>query len=351
MIRILVLSSILLLTSCSSSTSTDSNTDNVAERWSIPAEQIIDAGPGKDGIPALNYPDFVNADGSTLDSDLLVLGVQYKGTTKAYPHNVLDWHEVVNDRYDGETLILSYCPLTGSGMLWESNSSPENLTWGVSGLLYNSNLILYDRDTDSNWSQMLERSVQGERQDEIPVKLKVIEMTWGAWKKLYPDSKILSESTGFDRDYNTYPYLGFRNNENILFPISNIDNRLHPKTRVAGIRSDQNTSKVFQIDRFSNGIEVINTDFNGNPIVVIGSKDMRFGSIYSASTADGVTQTFEALQDQLPAVMRDQEGNLWDVFGRAVSGNRVGEELAKTESFTAYWFAWAAFYPNAEIYF
>lgn len=349
--RSILISSLLVLTACGGNNSSDSASDSLTQRWSIPAEQVIDAGPGKDGIPALNYPDFIDVADSTLDNNLLVLGVQYKGTTKAYPHNILDWHEVVNDQYDGETLVVSYCPLTGSGMLWKSTSSPDNLTWGVSGLLYNSNLILYDRDTDSYWSQMLERAVQGKRDKEIPEKLKVVEMSWEAWKKLYPDTKILSESTGYDRDYTTYPYLGFRNNDNILFPVSNLDNRLHRKTRVIGIRSDQNSSKVFQIDSFSNEIEVINTDFNNQPIVVIGSKDMRFATIYSANTVDGVTQTFEALQDQFPAVMKDQEGNQWDVFGRAISGSKQGEELAKTESYTAYWYAWAAFFPNAEIYF
>ncbi len=351
MFRILILSSIFLLQACSDDGTTRVTDDSLGERWSIPVEQVIDAGPGKNGIPALNYPDFIPANQSTLDPALLVLGVQYKGVTKAYPHNILDWHEVVNDRYDNETLILSYCPLTGSGMFWESNSSLDNQTWGVSGLLYNSNLILYDRDTDSYWSQMLEKSVQGEREGEIPVKMKVVEMTWGAWQAMYPDTLVLSEETGFTRDYDSYPYLGFRTNDHILFPVANLDNRLHPKARVVGIRADQNTSKVFQIDDFRPGIDVLNTSFNGNPIVVIGSSDMKTGVIYSATTRDGITQTFSALQDQAPAVMEDTEGNQWDIFGRALSGPRTGEELEKTESYTAYWFAWAAFFPNAEIHF
>lgn len=345
-----ILTSIFLLISCGNGSSSHSENVVQAERWSIPSDQVIDAGPGKNGIPALSFPDFIPVNEASFPDEQLILGVKQQGIVKAYPHNILDWHEIVNDRFNDDVLILSYCPLTGTGMLWESNSAEDNPTWGVSGLLYNSNLILYDRDTDSNWSQMLEQSVQGSRVDEIPVKLKTIEMTWESWKKMYPDSLVLSTDTGYVRDYSNYPYRGFRLNKDILFPVSSIDDRLHPKERVVGIR-DATGSKVFQIDSFDAGIQVINTEFNGQPIVVIGSSDMRFAAIYSGRTSDGITQVFTAVQDQLPIIMTDQEGNSWDIFGNAVAGDRSGQELAKTESYIAYWYAWAAFFPNAEIYF
>ena len=348
--RLLILISVVFLSSCGGGSS-ENNSNDTAAKWSIPVDQVIDAGPGRNGIPSLQSPKFIKASETTLRDDKLILGVRYKGETKAYPHNILDWHEVVNDIYDTDRLVLSYCPLTGSGMLWKSGSFSSDPTWGVSGLLYNSNLILFDRDTQSNWSQMLEQSVQGDRRSETPQKLKTIETTWGAWKSMYPDTLILSEQTGFERDYSRYPYRSFRTNEGLIFPVSQIDRRLPLKTRVTGIRASDQSSRVYQINQFSSGIQVINTTFKEQPIVVIGSSDKQFATIYSAKTQDGTLQVFEALQDQLPAIMRDQEGNLWDVFGRAIAGSRSGEELAKTESYTAYWYAWAAFFPNAEIYF
>jgi hypothetical protein len=350
MTRLLVWLSLAFIASCGGNT-TDESSDNSAAKWSIPVNEVIDAGPGRNGIPSLQKPKFILAAESSLKDDKLILGVRYKGITKAYPHNILDWHEVINDIYANERLVLSYCPLTGSGMLWKTGDFSIDPTWGVSGLLYNSNLILYDRDTQSNWSQMLEQSVQGERREEAPQKLKTIEMTWGAWKAMYPETLILSEQTGFERDYSRYPYRSFRTNEGLIFPVSNIDRRLPLKTRVAGIRSSSKSSKVYQIDKFTRAIQVINTDFGQQPIVVIGSSASKFATIYSAKTSDGVTQVFEALTNQLPAVMQDQEGNTWDIFGVAITGPRQGEELVKTESYTAYWYAWAAFFPNAEINF
>lgn len=342
---------LLILTSCGSNEKQSGGQGNSQFDWSIPVNQVIDAGPGIDGIPALSFPEFIPAEqADTLTSNQLVLGVFYQGSARAYPHYILDYHEVINDQFGEDILQISYCPLTGSGLLWKVEPINNIYTFGVSGLLYNSNLILYDRSTDSFWSQMLEQPVYGERSGEIPPKLKIIETTWGAWRQMYPDTQVLSENTGYVRDYFRYPYFDFRTSENLLFPVANEDDRLHPKTRIAGIRDNQGNSLVYQIDQFTPEIQVINTEFNGLPIVVIGSSDMRFGVIYAAQTDDGVIREFNAVQDQLPVVMQDSEGNQYDLFGQVVSGPGLGQELDKTESMTAYWYAWAAFFPGAIIF-
>ena len=140
-----------------------------AAEWLLPTNVIVDGGPGRDGIPALQSPNFESvATIGTVGASDLAVAVRYNGEVKIYPHDILNWHEIVNDGPADDPYILSYCPLTGSAMAWEGDPSAADPTFGVSGLLYESNLILYDRQTDSNWAQMLEESVEGSRSGDVP---------------------------------------------------------------------------------------------------------------------------------------------------------------------------------------
>ncbi|MCH7506865.1 MAG: DUF3179 domain-containing protein [Proteobacteria bacterium] len=321
----------------------------------IPVSEVFDGGPGPDGIPPLEFPQFTqNLSSTNLNPLELVVGVKVGDDIRAYPHNILNWHEVVNDRFtmDGmtERATLNYCPLTGSAMLWKSFMEPGNETFGTSGLLYNSNLIMYDRATSSFWSQMLEQSVAGPQIQRIPDRLQVVETSWVTWKAMYPETLLLTEQTGFSRDYNAYPYGSFRTNQSLLFPANNSnDDRLHRKERVLGINVGS-SSKVYPITNFSTNIEVINETVGNMQVVVAGSGGYNFGVVFNRELEDCTVLDFEAVQDKLPVVMRDNEGNDWDVFGTAVSGARTGQQLQKTNSYISYWYAWTAFFPGAEIY-
>ena len=319
--------------------------------WLIPANEVYDGGPGQDGIPSIDEPQFTRASDTTyLDASDRVVGVFVNGQYHAYPHRILDWHEVVNDAVDNDAFVLSYCPLTGSALAWDVSDDATNTEFGVSGLLYNSNLILYDRASGSRWSQMLQRSVWGGRSGERAEQIRVIETSWPTWLSMYPDSLVLTEDTGFSRNYSVYPYLSYRTNSVLLFPLDDVDNRLHPKRRVIGIRSNA-ASKAYQIDSFGSTTQTINDHFDGNPIVVVGNSDLDFAAIYSRELNDGTILEFSTVPNQLPVVMSDSEGNNWDIFGYAVSGPRTGAQLERTTSFTAMWFAWAAFSVNTEIHF
>ena len=168
-----VIATALALVSCGGGGDAASPTTTTSEPtgWSIPVGDIFDGGPGKDGIPALNAPSFqrTSANNDTRDSTLVV-GVFHEGEYRAFPHDIMNWHEVANDELEFNPYVLSYCPLTGSAVAWDVDSSSANAEFGVSGLLYNSNLILYDRQSDSNWSQILEESVQGGRSGETPTR-------------------------------------------------------------------------------------------------------------------------------------------------------------------------------------
>lgn len=320
----------------------------------VPLSEVIGGGPGPDGIPPLEMPLFTtDLDATSISPFELVVGVKIGDDVRAYPYNIMNWHEVVNDEFimDGspEIVTLSYCPLTGSAMLWKSFMESADKTFGTSGLLYNSNLIMYDRATRSNWSQMLEQSINGSEIRRIPGRLPVVETSWGTWKAMYPETKLLSEKTGFSRDYTAYPYGSFREDQSLLFPVNNSgDGRLHRKERVLGINVGS-SSKVYPINNFTSQVEVINEVVGDMQVVVAGSSGHNLGVVFNRELEDCTMLDFVAVQDQLPIVMRDNEGNEWDIFGTAVSGARKGQRLQKTNSYIAYWFAWTAFFPGAQI--
>jgi hypothetical protein len=321
--------------------------------WTIPRTEVVDGGPGQDGIPSIDRPFFSPIDSPEFDflrEDDYVVGVLIDGVHRAYPHPILNYHEVVNDQVGTEDFVLSYCPLTGTALAWDVDDASLRPEFGVSGLLYNSNLILYDRDTGSHWSQMLERSVRGSRVNEPAERIQVIETTWETWKAMYPDSEVLSTETGHERDYFAYPYATYRWDDRLLFPVSNLDNRLHPKLRVIGIKSGA-VSKVYQIDAFPTMTTTLHEQINGQPVVIVGNSAANIGAIYSRELADGTVLQFTPVQNRLPIVMTDTEGNEWDIFGTAVVGPRSGTRLGMTRSYVAYWFAWATFFDNTEIHF
>ena len=325
------------------------DTTDVSGEWLIKKSEIFDGGPGKDGIPSVDNPQFTNVGGSAylLDNDL-VIGIKIGGVLRAYPHPILDWHEIVNDEINGKKLAITYCPLTGSAIAWNRQGTVSNSTFGVSGLLYNSNLIPYDRGSGSNWSQMRLQCVNGQLIGNEIETSKIIETTYKTWREMYPASKILSTNTGFGSQYGNYPYRDYKTSNSLLFPVSNEDSRLHKKTRVLGLIVEGATM-VFPISSFGTGIAVKNVTFGGEDFVVIGSSGKNYAAVYKRKLDNGTTLEFTITQGELPLVMMDNEGTKWDIFGEAIEGPRAGESLQQAKAFIAYWFAWAAFYPNALI--
>jgi len=210
-----------------------------AQQCLIPQNQIVSGGPGKDGIPALTNPRIVTpGEGdSFLQEDDLVLGAIVNGEARAYPHGILWWHEIVNDVLGGKPILVTFCPLTGSGIVYDPEVDGRGLNFGVSGLLFDNNLILFDRSTDSLWSQMRLEAICGPFQGTRPKLLPVVQATWAAWKSLHPETTVVSFNTGFRRNYDAYPYGSYDQigNEQLLFPQSTVDRRLPLKETVLGV--------------------------------------------------------------------------------------------------------------------
>jgi len=329
--------------------SSKNNKDN--NNWLIPISEVRDGGPGKDGIPALSEPEFIPAvEADYLDDDDLILGFVGTGVAKAYPHRILDWHEIVNDQVGGVSLAVTYCPLTGTGIGWNLYIDGHTTTFGVSGLLYNSNLIPYDRRTDSNWSQIRLDCVNGQMIGTEIETFTLVETTWKTWNKMYPSSTVVSLNTGYNRDYDRYPYGSYRtNHEYMIFPVANQDIRIPGKARVHGIVTSGN-AKVYPLSLFGEQVSVIEDSIEGNNYVVVGHGSDNFAVSFLSNPGDGTLLSFTPVQEQYPVVMTDDEGNLWDVFGTAVKGPRKGSRLKHARSFIGYWFSFAAFYPQVSIY-
>lgn len=198
---------------------------NTSKR-SIDLNQILDGGPGKDGIPSINNPNFIPIRESDIPDDTLGILVQSEMENKFYPYNILVWHEIVNDTIDDTPISITFCPLCGSAIVFER----QNMTFGVSGKLFESNLLMYDDLTESLWSQALGEAVVG---DKLGVKLNIYQsdiITQGEAERSFPNAISLSTDTGSNRNYSLYPYGDYNESESLIFSTSIDDKRFPPKT-------------------------------------------------------------------------------------------------------------------------
>ena len=205
---------------------------------SIPLNEIQSGGPSKDGIPAIDRPRFVPASKASrnfMDEGDRIIALVVNGKKKAYPIKILNWHEIVNDSIGGRRVVVTFCPLCGTGMVFDANAAGRRLDFGVSGLLYQSDVLLYDRQTESLWSQIKQEAVTGKLIGTRLQLLPSIQTTWGAWKKQHPDTFVLSTRTGYSRNYDDDPYEDYYASREVMFPVGRMNLRYHPKEQVLGV--------------------------------------------------------------------------------------------------------------------
>jgi hypothetical protein len=271
----------------------------------VDCEAIVMGCPSKDCIPALDHdrPNAAmvpagHADAGYLEDGDFVLGVTIDGEARAYPHNILWWHEIYNDEVAGREYSVTFCPLTGSGIVFDGKASGSQLDFGVSGRLFNSNLVMYDRQTDSWWSQMLGQGVKGPARGAELKRLPVVETTWGRWREMHPDTLVISSDTGHSRNYESYPYGDYRTDDNDTFrPTKPRWQRTYEaKDRVLGLVG-ASTSRAYamrEMEQFGDKV-VVRDEFEGEPIVVVYDADHRMAVPFRA-TVDGQPLEFVAAQ-------------------------------------------------------
>lgn len=322
----------------------------VGDAWSIPKEEVI-SGAGKDAIAAIDSPVFTDAGQITyLQADDRVLVMKIGDVTRGYPLNILNWHEIVNDEIGETPVSISYCPLTGTGISWDREIDGTKTTFGVSGLLHYSNLIAFDRASDSYWSQIRTDCVHGTLIGNRLRHFSMIEMPWSTLQAICPDVEILTEETGFDLPYSSYPYYDYRtNHELFLVPVEFDDNRLPSKEKVFGIIV-QNEAKVYPFSAFEpDMLNIVNDVFRGQPMVILCHPEMGFTTAYK-SNLDGEVLTFLPVHNDEVMVMKDDQGQTWNIFGENIASQHHSQDLSPLKSMSGYWFSWAKFFPRVEIY-
>ncbi len=224
--------------------------------WLVAKESIYQ-GAGFDAIKSLQNPAFLDfdfrdfpTDNFYLEADDLVVGIEVNGVVKAYPHRILDYHEVINDHIGGIDISVIYCPLTGTTSVWEQSVVEASSEFGVSGFLYSSNIVPFDRHSESLWSQMEGKCINGRLIGTTVNTFHFVETTWNTWHNIYNTPKVISEDTGVDREYTVYPYNDYKSNhDNLIYPIQYDDDRLPRKERVLGIISN-GKAKVYRFESF-----------------------------------------------------------------------------------------------------
>ena len=317
-------------------------TDGVKHLISL--DKIKNGGPPKDGIPSIDNPIFAEISDSNFMSDSdIVIGLDIDGDVKAYPLFILVWHEIVNDKVGNVPVSVTYCPLCYTSQVFERVIDSQEIEFGTSGKLYNSNLLMYDRFTESYWSQALGMAVTGElsgyQLDLIPFDL----ITWGDWKTLHPDTLVLTTDTGHIRSYATDPYGNYYTESQIMFPVEYGDDRISPKEIILGLHQNDVYKAYKQNDVESNVI--INDSIDQTPIMLVSlfSQNSRvFERIVDGEILDFVYSDNKILDSKT--------NSEWNYDGLAINGEYAGKQLNRIAIAPGFWFEWVAFHPNTLIF-
>ncbi len=328
----------------------------------IPLEEIIAGGPPPDGIPPIDRPVFVSpaAADAWLKPTEPVLAFRIGSDARAYPLQILIWHEIVNDVVGGRPVVVTFCPLCNAGLVFDRGVSGTRIDFGTSGKLWKSDLLMYDRETHSLWSQMEGRAVVGARAGMRLRLLPANTLAYEDFKQAYPDGRVLSRETGASRAYGRNPYEGYDQPGSRPFLLHGApDPRRPPKERIVGVVLG-GAARAYPWSALARR-GVVHDDWGGEKLVVFyrpGALSALDQSEIGASRAVGATGVYSRVVDgralafePVPRGFRDAEtGSVWNLLGRAVSGPLAGRELGPLPHVDAFWFAWAAFHPATTIY-
>ncbi|MEX2466095.1 MAG: DUF3179 domain-containing protein [Gemmatimonadota bacterium] len=332
-------------------------------KHTVPLEEIVRGGPPKDGIPPIDDPEFVTvraADGWLRDREPVIV-VRHDDDVRAYPYQIMIYHEIVNDVVGGKPLSVTYCPLCNTALVFEREHGDHLFDFGTTGRLRMSDLVMYDRQTESWWQQASGEAIVGELAGERLTLHPAQSTSWAQFKETYPSGRVLSRDTGHDRPYGRNPYEGYDTGDGPIrsFFKGDADNRLPPMERVAAVTlGDRSVAYPFSEldDR-----RVVNDEIEGEAVVVFWApgtasaldrseiaegRDVGSSGVFRATLGDR-RLTFEPGDGDR---FNDREtGSTWDVTGQAVGGPLAGARLDPIPHGDYLWFAWAAFRPDTEV--
>jgi len=272
----------------------------------IPVKDILSGGPPRDGIPSIDEPRFVAAGNvDYLKDDDIVIGLGNGDTARAYPLRILVWHEIVNDTIGDQPVAVTYCPLCGTSMVFDRRINGTVRRFGVSGLLYQSDVLMYDRESESLWSQLKMEAVSGPEAGKKLTWLPSRHLTWKAWRTAHPQGEVLSTKTGFSRNYDGQAYASYFATDRTMFPVPRTRTELPNKEWVIGVLIN-GKAKAYPVKRLPDG-QPIDDEVGGSTL----------------------TLRWDA---------QSRQPHLQDATGQPVPYVMV------------FWFAWQAFYPETELW-
>lgn len=320
----------------------------------VPGDQLYDSGVIEGGIPALSNPkyDSVLASDAVIADDLQGIDLEIDGTHRFYPVQIMNWHEVVNDTIGGQDVAITYCPLCGTGVVYNRRvdfKAPDAirpdklLTLSATGQVYNNNTILKDAETGSLWVQALGTSIQGEaigaQLTTIPSQM----MTWKVWKDLYPSGLVLSTNTGVTRDYTRHPYGGYDTSKGLYFPINHTSPDFTSKWITYGVTDGTNGLAFSSIALSGTGI--MTAKLGDVPVIAIYNFETDTVRVFETRSQNGDVHTFSF--DFAKKRLTDNEtGSLWYADGYNVKSNSTETALIEIPAIRGYWFCLAAMHPT-----
>ncbi len=331
-------------------------------RHTIDYSEILSGGPPRDGIPSIDAPKFISPEeaSSWLRAQEPVIALQVDGEARAYPLQILIWHEIVNDVIGGVPVAVTFCPLCNSAIAFDRRYGNHVFEFGVSGLLRNSDLIMYDRQTESLWQQFTGEGIVGEMAGAQLTWLPASIVSFEDFTATYPDGQVLSRDTGFTRSYGRNPYAGYDSVEQTPFLFDGpLDGRLAPMARVVTI-SLHGEDAAYPYDALKTK-RVVHDQVGGQDIVIFyqpGTVSALNASQIAQSRDVGATGVFDPhLNGQTLSFswdgerfVDDQTGSQWNILGVAVAGPLTGQRLTPILHADHFWFSWAAFKPDTRIY-
>lgn len=332
------------------------------EKRSIDLEELIDGGPGKDGIPSIDNPRFVSQEAATgwLQGREPVISLNLNGEAKAYPIQILMWHEIVNDEIGGMPVAVTLCPLCYSAIVFDRKIEGEVLEFGVTGLLRKSDMVMYDRTTESFWQQFSGEALVGDYTGTFLTIVSSQLISFDQFRETYPNAYVLSRETGHHRNYGENPYAGYDDINNSPFLLEeDVPGQISPMEKVIGVRTDDEMKGYrYSITRNK---RVLHDDVGGEPIVIFhldGMASAMDNRQIHRSRDDGSTGVFSPLLngeklefEYTNGEIRDKNtGSIWNISGKAISGSLEGKQL-DVKIFGDYFaFAWLVFYPETKMY-
>ncbi len=340
--------------------------DTDFSKRAIDLSELRSGGPPKDGIPSIDRPSFVSQDAATSwnEPQEPVIALEHNGEARAYPLKILTHHEIVNDEIGGTPVAVTFCPLCYSALVFERVLQGEPVEFGVSGLLRKSDMVMYDRRTETLWQQFTGKAIAGDLTGTTLTQIPAQILSFQQFREQFPGGQVLSRDTGHQRSYDRNPYAGYDDVNSRPFAFAGeVDERLPPKEKVITVSlNDQHVAYPHSRTREQ---KVVNDRIGDRPVVVFHtsgavsaldaarvaeSKEVGSTGVFDRR-ADGQTLTFQFTDDEETGRFVDEQtGSRWTLTGRAVSGPLKGTQLDRIPHTDSFAFAWFAFRPNTRVY-